>query len=54
MVCIRKKNVEDAKEIGMQLKRIGKELHDYGMIGYGETIKTHASRLLQLLSDVKE
>ena len=49
MVHVRKQNIADAKESCMQLKRIGKELKGYGMIGYGGSIIVHAEQILDLL-----
>lgn len=49
MVHVRKQNLADAKEKCLQLKRIGKELQGYGMIGYGGSIITHAEQILNLL-----
>ena len=50
MTSVRKKDLDEIKGLGQELKRIGSELQGYGMIGYGGTIKARAITIIEIVS----
>ena len=54
MVHVRKAEINEIVELCEDLVRYGKELMNYGMIGYGDSISGRSMRIRQIVKNARD